>query len=95
MSDGLNSLIHKSAADYANLQVLQPNHELLRYFVLNERGFIFTNDFNLRTEFFNRFGYVNRASFKNQSDFEEAIKKEGLENYINTLEEAVRSFIED
>ena len=96
MTESLDGLIHGVAKNYSNLLVLQPKHELLRYFVLDGEMFRFTSDSNLRTEFMQRFGsVVSPVGFPTFSDYQKALAQKSFSSYVNALEEAVKKFIEE
>ena len=86
MTESLDGLIHGVAKNYSNLLVLQPKHELLRYFVLDGEMFRFTSDSNLRTEFMQRFGsVVSPVGFPTFSDYQKALEEEELKEIRESL----------
>ncbi len=94
MVDKLNQLIDGVRESYLNLRTLQPSHEILRYFTLNNRGFEFNPKREIKSEFFGRFGSLELKDFKTYPDYESALIKECFGNYSASLEKALKDFIE-
>ena len=94
MKKSLTDLVYETKEAYSNLQALQPNHELLKYFIINGKQFGLNPDIKLKKEFIGRFGGINPKGFMTFSDYEIAVVQKTFGNYTSTLEEAVRVFIE-
>ena len=96
----IGELLREAKKDYIFLKTLSPNHELLKYFILNDEELISSPDIKIQDEFIKKFrGNIptpecmkrNKKIKISFAEYQYRLILNLFENYISSLEEAIKT----
>ena len=98
MNNMIAGLLKKVKKNYLFLKTLSPNHELLKYFILNEQDFTANSDARIQDEFIKEFGgdiptpeCIKKNKIKIPfTEYMYILGSTLFRNYITSLEEAIQ-----